>query len=765
MALALTIAEKILYHLSIYTKAEERYEVSFDITQDGIAQSCGISRAHAAIELKKLRESDFILEKLSHVKRAKSRRKVYFLTKDGKGRAAKIVEHVKSGAVDAGVDPSRISQGTGPAKRMKRYRTAIPNPNPFFGRDGELELLRDISEDDAISLTLITGLSGMGKTALLAKFARESKSSIFWFPFNEWETEISLLKTLADFLDETGEVKLSNYLKSDRVDLGEIGFLLNEAFSENRRILVFDDIDLAPRLHPMTKMIIENIGPNKIFMTAKSRAEFIDSLSQLHGNIREIMIGGLDIDASIELLASRGIGEEAADSLHRLTGGHPLMMRLMPANDEPSAKLELSNFVKKTFLKELSTSDMILVEKCSVFRKPFLSNFLSRDERHVLGLPIFYEVSGNFTMHEMIRRIVIDQIPESDKALFHSRAADFFLGEKNWSERLYHLIEAMRFSEAERLIHYRLDDVIAQESPGNMLNEISKMPPTLSRYSSSVRLLEAKVSAELGKKKDAIERLMNIVEEGEGDDRATALIQLSKMPLNEKESAALETDLENLLDDETLSDSVRSEAGLSLALLKYEKREIEESECVAKKALILAGNDFSLTTISSLNRLMAEIFVSRGDYSNAITHLSQTAQNFDGPYRSLYHRLFARSLSGLNQKEDAVRSLERSIAISEGNGQYNELAESLIELCNAKLANEDLDGAAESCYRCIEVSSSLGDKCVLAAAYDHLSSVEVKRGNEDEAEENRKIANELLSGDEVIAAIDLNWRDFANIGK
>ena len=228
MTQTLTVAEKILYHLSQYIKSEDKYEVPFDVTQDGIAQSCGISRAHAAIELKKLREGEQIIEKLSHVRRAKSRRKVYFLTPDGKDKASKIVEHVRAEKVNTGVDASRISQGTGPAKRARRHSSALPQPKQFFGREKEMSSIISLMEDDTAEIILVTGLGGIGKTTLLSKVAKESKSSIFWFSLNEWETELSLLKALAEFLEESGDSRLVNYLKADRIDLGEIGYLLGD---------------------------------------------------------------------------------------------------------------------------------------------------------------------------------------------------------------------------------------------------------------------------------------------------------------------------------------------------------------------------------------------------------------------------------------------------------------------------------------------------------------------------------------------------------
>ena len=104
MAGELTVSERILFHLSNYVKFEDKYEVPFDITQDGISQSCSISRAHAAIELKKLKASGIIEEKLTHVRRGKARRKTYFLTQAGKARGAKIVQYVKDNGIEPRVD-------------------------------------------------------------------------------------------------------------------------------------------------------------------------------------------------------------------------------------------------------------------------------------------------------------------------------------------------------------------------------------------------------------------------------------------------------------------------------------------------------------------------------------------------------------------------------------------------------------------------------------------------------------------------------------
>ncbi len=86
----LTVGERIILHLAQYSKYLDSYDVPLDISQDGIAAALRISRAHAAIELKKLKDTGEVVERLSHIKRGKTKRKVYFLSQMGEDRALKI---------------------------------------------------------------------------------------------------------------------------------------------------------------------------------------------------------------------------------------------------------------------------------------------------------------------------------------------------------------------------------------------------------------------------------------------------------------------------------------------------------------------------------------------------------------------------------------------------------------------------------------------------------------------------------------------------
>lgn len=87
-----TIRERILLHLNRFPGLgpDEIYNIPFDLTQDGIASVLGISRAHASLEMKKLREANKAEEWLAHIKSAGVKRKAYCLLPDGVREAEQL---------------------------------------------------------------------------------------------------------------------------------------------------------------------------------------------------------------------------------------------------------------------------------------------------------------------------------------------------------------------------------------------------------------------------------------------------------------------------------------------------------------------------------------------------------------------------------------------------------------------------------------------------------------------------------------------------
>ena len=100
MSSPLTVGERIILHLAQFSKYQDEYDVPFDVSQDGIASALRISRAHAAIELKKLRDGDDIVERLAHIRKGRNRRKVYFLTMRGVDKARRIRDFAEKEGID-----------------------------------------------------------------------------------------------------------------------------------------------------------------------------------------------------------------------------------------------------------------------------------------------------------------------------------------------------------------------------------------------------------------------------------------------------------------------------------------------------------------------------------------------------------------------------------------------------------------------------------------------------------------------------------------
>ncbi len=90
MATPITVGERIVLHLAQYSKHLNDFDAPFEVSQDGIGEALRISRAHAAIELKKLKEAGTVTERIAHIRAGPVKRKVYFLSEAGEAKARNL---------------------------------------------------------------------------------------------------------------------------------------------------------------------------------------------------------------------------------------------------------------------------------------------------------------------------------------------------------------------------------------------------------------------------------------------------------------------------------------------------------------------------------------------------------------------------------------------------------------------------------------------------------------------------------------------------
>ena len=192
---SVTVGERILVHLSGFLRHADSYECPVEMTQDGIANALLLSRAHVALELKRLKSTGKVQERMAHVANARSRRKVYELTPAGQEISRRMREHARARTIELSAPEGRRTvlgaeaiealrhAGLREAEAVQRILASdvveLPRPEPtkqapvpsrtFFGRDAERRILEGWLASDSRAVAVVIGVAGIGKSALLAR--------------------------------------------------------------------------------------------------------------------------------------------------------------------------------------------------------------------------------------------------------------------------------------------------------------------------------------------------------------------------------------------------------------------------------------------------------------------------------------------------------------------------------------------------------------------------------------------------------------------
>ena len=76
---------RVLRYLKDFNPEQHEYVAPFSLTQDGIAEGVGISRAHCSLVLKDLVGRELVESRLAYISGCSRRRKVYLVTRRGWG--------------------------------------------------------------------------------------------------------------------------------------------------------------------------------------------------------------------------------------------------------------------------------------------------------------------------------------------------------------------------------------------------------------------------------------------------------------------------------------------------------------------------------------------------------------------------------------------------------------------------------------------------------------------------------------------------------
>ena len=752
MAGELTVSERILYHLSNYTKYEDKYESPFDVTQDGISQACAISRAHAAIELKKLKASGIVEERLSHVRKGKSRRKVYFLTFAGKTNANDVLQYVKDNGIAPAVDPSRVSpESTGRERKAKRS-SPLPTVREFFGRETELRAIGESLGDASTKIIAVRGIPGIGKTTLVAKAVSEmSGQRVFWYSAKPWDSGKVLADSLGRFFSDNGSRRLAAYLASGKFELGELSFLLSEELAENGYAFVFDDADSSTCLQEFLRMFRHSSGSAKIVVASEHDPGFYEPSDKVaRKEVRELELGGLDIEASLQLLKTRGIEGEVARELVKVTNGHPLSLEMVTESSPVEAKYQVSKYFEEKFYSALSQDEKSLLQLASVFQRPFSTDAIPRELRQARKGSMLREVApGRFEIHASLRDFVCNAMTREERTGWHSVAADHYLRAGDVQERLYHLINANRGLEAEMLMARSGEALLGDGNVQRLWEAVSSYDPTKPKYRDQVRLLKARIASLAGHYDTASSQLEVLSRGGEASVKAEALVEMGKIRSKKGElepALRLFTDAFEAGRD---SPSVRAKALRGMGVVEAKLGDYDKAQELLERSAVEAMAAMDSRAMLMAHMELGNVLIGRGMYEDAIGHFSKCAAGF-GPVEltNVYVNMGVAS-QHLGRPEEARLHLENAVQLADSTGQPRSKAYALTSLADVKIMVGKPEEAKEHCFRALEILTELGDRIGISAAYANLGIAERVLGNLASGEEYFKESIQALEGMDV----------------
>ena len=335
--------------------------------------------------------------------------------------------------------------------------SAPPKVVDFIGR--EAELADFTGELDTRHLAVITGMPGVGKTALASELAgrREQPATTFWHTFHEGEGVNVLIWKLAGFLAWHDQRDLWNTLQGSTQTGSQAPppeVLMDYMFQMVRGkgfLLCLDDFHCVDD-DPLLGQFVERLQPAlaagelDVIIATQRRPTFV-----LEGDVRPLE--GLALADVRTLLTRRGISlpDQSVADLHDYTGGNAeLVMLVMDAlrrAKEPARlinRLSESEQVERFLVKEVDegltdeersvmsavavlmgypgTRDAIAaaLDGASV-RRP-LNDLVSRS----LLTVVEGESGKEYTLNAMVRAYYYDLLSQRERQAMHQRLGEFY---------------------------------------------------------------------------------------------------------------------------------------------------------------------------------------------------------------------------------------------------------------------------------------------------------------------------------------------------
>ena len=545
-----TVGERILVHLSWYLRFSDAFECPRETTQDGIAEGLGISRAHAALELKRLKTSAKVEERMAHVAGARSRRKVYFLTPAGAGASRALRDHARAKPVllvdgagrreVPGAEAIESLKARGvrepeatqlilggdlvePRPRPGPERD-LPSSEPFVDRDAELAALRAWLASPA-PLALVLGVPGIGKTALAARAASDWPGPVWYRKVYGFDDARTFASSLGDFLHRIDRPRLRSYLASGRFDGDGLSAILREDLAGV--LVVADDVHASPEAAGLLRLAADTGGTGKVLATARDRPDVL--VGGRRDGPAEVVLGGLDPAASRALAARLLPGDP--DRIERVVAagrGHPIALHVLAAVDPPAGPAGAERLLEDAILEGLDPALERAAGSLAVLRapteRPADLGVSASLVRRLAGRGLLARGPGGVALHDLVRDVLLPKASASALRRAHAAAARAALRRGDAIEGAYHTAEAGRPRRAREILLAARGDLLDSPRVGELARLLSRLP-----RNAGGRLLLAEALDRLGRGDEA-RVLLDGIAGGPGHPRrAEALLLLGRI--------------------------------------------------------------------------------------------------------------------------------------------------------------------------------------------------------------------------------------------
>lgn len=574
--LVLSQNERILLHLSELDRYKDDPEVPLAASQEGIAQKLQTQIHNASRALSSLEAEGLVTDRLVHVRGAPKRRRAYFLTERGRQAVnviradiskRRVVLEVEDGAQELTVEEAlrRLASllGTTPsftevvdaarssevirAEEFRRLRPESPQASrryahrshgrqkveAFWGREKEVGSVSKALEGEGVSVVLLWGMPGIGKSTLGSRLfdGLVGRRSAFWYTFSEWDTEGTFLPALAEFLASDGRANTLSWFRSGR-PLAEGFAPLSRDFEVMDGVLFLDDIQKPTgQLPAVISFVAEAARRSKSVKVVLISREVPSFFSKVDKSGLSIELSGLDRDSAWHMAES--LRSPDAVRVVEESRGHPLLISLMARSGIAQSKGDVVSFIEREVYGAVSEAERRILEVLSIFRHPVPLEAIPGGYDAVSKLKqraLVTESEDGISTHDLIRDFFRSRMTAQLKASLHVEAASFCEArqELEWKlEALYHYAEARDWSGARKVALSSAHE-LAKDFPEETLEIVSKMPAEAGteKDRAEMMFLKGQLLENLGRQEEAIaeyERSLGLLQ-SDADSTPRALV-------------------------------------------------------------------------------------------------------------------------------------------------------------------------------------------------------------------------------------------------